>query len=97
MWHAVLAMAAVMRWFFWQSLGLGQKSHFLLVRLIPPSLTEKNKKNAFGDSILYCENSRKTCTPKVSLLGNREENNAGCYSGGSVMAEIQNTWIFCGI
>lgn len=85
--HIVLAMAAVMRLFFWQSLGLDQKSCFLLVRPISPSLTEKDKRNAFGNSILCCENRRKTCTPKLSLQRKRAENNAGCYSGGSGMAD----------
>lgn len=62
-------MAAVKRLFFWQALSRDQKSCFLLVRPIPPSLTENDKRNAFGISILYCENSRKTCTPEVSLQG----------------------------
>lgn len=88
MWHIVLAMAAVMI-FFWQSLGLDQKSCFLFFRPMSPNLTEKDKRNAFGNSILCCENSSKTCIPKVSWQEKRVENSAGCYSGGSVMADIQ--------
>lgn len=76
MWRTVLAMAAVMRW-FWQSLGLGQKSHFLLVRPISPSVTEKIKRNAFGDSILYCENSQENMYPRGILTG--KESRKQCW------------------
>lgn len=48
----------------------------------PFHLALQEKTNAFGNSILCCENTRKTCTPKVSLQGKRAENNAGCYSNG---------------
>lgn len=37
------------------------------------------------------------CSPEVSKQGKTLENNAGWYNGGSGIAEIPNSWIFCGM
>lgn len=46
---------------------------------------------------LYVVRTGQKHVPQRYSYRERAENIAGCYSGGSVMADIQNTWMFCGI